>query len=149
MKEHFSIYGDLASVELEGSEVQDNDASEPSNVSARVSFTIRRFAEKAFLHGKTWQGHKLQFKWVASNNSRKESTTSGNISESSNIPSDSSNQPSGGEETPVPEKVPANDADEPKEQVPKEDTDPTEDDKNDPKPDEESNSTSTPSPQLA
>ncbi|KAK6155215.1 hypothetical protein DH2020_009463 [Rehmannia glutinosa] len=73
LEEHFSTYGELSSVELEESEKETNDASVSSNVSARVSFTTRHFAEKAFSHGKSWQGHKLQFMWVPSINSGKES----------------------------------------------------------------------------
>ncbi|XP_047960343.1 zinc finger CCCH domain-containing protein 41-like isoform X2 [Salvia hispanica] len=67
---HFSSYGDLASVVLEESELQEtNDASvSSSNISARISFTTRRSAEKAFSNGKLWQGHKLQFLWLSSVN---------------------------------------------------------------------------------
>ncbi|XP_042025358.1 zinc finger CCCH domain-containing protein 41-like [Salvia splendens] len=81
LEEHFSSYGDLASVVLEESELQEtNDASvSSSNISARISFTTRRSAEKAFSHGKSWQGHKLQFSWLSSVNTGKESDSSGNL----------------------------------------------------------------------
>lgn len=96
MEEHFSPYGDLSSVVLEGSELQEtNDASVSSDVSARVSFTTRRSAERAFLHGKSWQGHKLQFVWFTSINSDKEIGGSGNLPATSNVPSDANVQPSG------------------------------------------------------
>lgn len=93
LEEHFSAYGDLSSVVLEGlSELQEsNDASLSSNVSARVAFTTRRSAEKAFLHGKVWQGHKLQFVWLTS----KEVGISGNPPSASKVVSNTSIQPSG------------------------------------------------------
>ncbi|KAL7140762.1 hypothetical protein ABFS83_08G008500 [Erythranthe nasuta] len=70
LEEHFSTYGDISSVELEESELQgtSNASASSDTSSARVCFTTRRFAEKAFLHGKSWQGHKLQFMWLTSNN---------------------------------------------------------------------------------
>lgn len=69
---------------LEGSELQ-----ETSDVSACVSFTTRRFAERAFLQGKSWQGHKLQFTWLSStNNTGKDVGTSGSHPVASNVPSD-------------------------------------------------------------
>ncbi|KAL6552954.1 hypothetical protein OROGR_006796 [Orobanche gracilis] len=80
LEEHFSAYGELCSVELAESQQDTKDASVSSNVSARVSFTTRPFAEKAFLHGKLWQGHKLQFMWLKSVNSGKEGGGSGNLS---------------------------------------------------------------------
>ncbi|XP_073294051.1 zinc finger CCCH domain-containing protein 41-like isoform X1 [Primulina huaijiensis] len=88
MKEHFSTYGDLSSVELEESKLQKiNDNSVQSDVSALISFTTRRSAERAFLNGKCWQDHNLQFMWLASSNSGREGGSAG-------IPSDSSNTPS-------------------------------------------------------
>ncbi|KAG6392494.1 hypothetical protein SASPL_146716 [Salvia splendens] len=86
LEEHFSSYGDLASVVLEESELQEtNDASvSSSDVSACVSFTTRRSAERAFSHGKSWQGHKLQFSWLTSINTSKEVDKSGNPPATSN-----------------------------------------------------------------
>lgn len=71
---------------LEESEPQEtNDASvSSSDVSARVSFTTRRSAERAFSHGKSWQGHKLQFLWLTSINTSKEVDKSGNPPATSN-----------------------------------------------------------------
>ncbi|KAK4477370.1 hypothetical protein RD792_016591 [Penstemon davidsonii] len=90
LEEHFSTYGDLSSVELEEPEPQETThASVPPNVSACVSFTTRRSAEKAFSHGKCWQGQNLQFMWVTAINSCKESGGSKIPSASSNKPSDS------------------------------------------------------------
>ncbi|KAL1537102.1 zinc finger CCCH domain-containing protein 41-like [Salvia divinorum] len=87
LEEHFSSYGDLASVVLEESELQEtNDASvSTSDVSACVSFTTRRSAERAFSHGKSWQGHKLQFSWLTSVNTGKEVDNSGNPPATSNV----------------------------------------------------------------
>ncbi|KAL3833134.1 hypothetical protein ACJIZ3_007870 [Penstemon smallii] len=90
LEEHFSCYGNLSSVELEESKLQETNLdSVPSDVSARVSFTTRPSAEKAFLHGKCWQGHNLQFTWLKAINSGKEVKISGNPSASSSMPSDS------------------------------------------------------------
>ncbi|XP_058091921.1 zinc finger CCCH domain-containing protein 27 [Magnolia sinica] len=74
LKEHFSSFGDLSTVELEHPEdhASSPTGSKPShNCSARITFTTRRSAERAFQNGKCWQGHNLQFMW---------STTSSNSS---------------------------------------------------------------------
>ncbi|KAF8390472.1 hypothetical protein HHK36_024998 [Tetracentron sinense] len=66
LKEHFSSYNDLFTVELEDSEAHTGTAvSETSeNCSACITFTTRRSAERAFLNGKCWQGHDLEFVWL-------------------------------------------------------------------------------------
>lgn len=70
MKEHFSTYGDLSTVDLVDSESQNvGDDSSASKTSARISFTKRRSAELAFLKGRSWNGHNLSFLWLPSNNS--------------------------------------------------------------------------------
>ncbi|PIN10114.1 hypothetical protein CDL12_17295 [Handroanthus impetiginosus] len=90
LKEHFSTFGDLSSVQLEEPEHQDtNDASATPSVSACISFTTRRSAEKAFLHGKCWEGHNLQFMWVTPNSSVKRSNPPG----ASDTPSDANATP--------------------------------------------------------
>lgn len=83
-------------MKLEQSELQEsNDASLSSNVSARVSFTTRRSAERAFVQGKTWQGHKLEFLWVKSvHNPGKEVESSNNLPAASSGQSDVKSQPS-------------------------------------------------------
>ncbi|KAI3725996.1 hypothetical protein L1987_65793 [Smallanthus sonchifolius] len=65
LKEHFSTYGDLSNVQV--------DDPKTSNVTAQIHFRTRHAAEKAFLGGKTWKGHNLQFVWLNSSNSRKDS----------------------------------------------------------------------------
>ncbi|KAI3784703.1 hypothetical protein L1987_43806 [Smallanthus sonchifolius] len=65
LKEHFSPYGDLSNVLV--------DDPKTSNVTAQIHFRTRHAAEKAFLGGKTWKGHNLQFVWLNSSNSRKDS----------------------------------------------------------------------------
>lgn len=73
LKEHFSTFGDLPSIELEDLEPQDgNNGSESLNISARICFPTRRSAERAFSNGKIWQGQALQFMWLQSSNSTKE-----------------------------------------------------------------------------
>ncbi|KAK9272035.1 hypothetical protein L1049_002404 [Liquidambar formosana] len=71
LKEHFSSYGDLSTVELEDLETGDggNGSEVSKSCSARIAFSTRRSAETAFINGKIWQGHNLQFMWLASNNS--------------------------------------------------------------------------------
>ncbi|KAK1568708.1 hypothetical protein Q3G72_027791 [Acer saccharum] len=78
MKEHFSSFGDLSTVELEDAEVHDGNSvlDTQKNCSARLSFATRRSAERAFMNGKCWQGHNLQFLWLVSSNSNNDS---GNI----------------------------------------------------------------------
>lgn len=68
MKEHFSPYGDLSNVELEDAEACDSSSESETlkDFSARITFTTRRTAEKAFINGKCWQGHNLKFTWLAS-----------------------------------------------------------------------------------
>ncbi|XP_044502345.1 zinc finger CCCH domain-containing protein 41 isoform X2 [Mangifera indica] len=71
LKEHFSSYGDLSAVELEGGELHEgvNGLDSEKNCSARIAFTTRRSAERAFQNGKCWQGHNLQFMWLMSSGS--------------------------------------------------------------------------------
>ncbi|KAE8706261.1 zinc finger family protein [Hibiscus syriacus] len=70
LKEHFLRCGDLFSVELQDLENEDagNTGSEPlKNCSALVTYSTRQSAERAYINGKCWQGHNLQFKWLTSN----------------------------------------------------------------------------------
>ena len=73
MKEHFSPYGDLSKVELDGLDSADgNNDPGTARYSARVYFTTRHSAEKAFSTGKCWNGHNLQFSWLKSSNLSKD-----------------------------------------------------------------------------
>ena len=76
MKEHFSSYGDLSTVELEDMDVSESEASKIC--SACITFTTRRSAERAFVNGKCWQDHNLKFMWLTSSNSRSDSGGSEN-----------------------------------------------------------------------
>lgn len=67
MKEHFSSYGDISNLELEDQQAGESEASK--NCSARITFTTRRSAERAFGDGKCWQGHTLEFMWLTSSDS--------------------------------------------------------------------------------
>lgn len=83
LKEHFQQYGDLSTVEVEEDmEAHDGDSGSQSqtlkNCSVRLNFATRHAAERAFINGKSWEGHKLRFTWL--------------------IPSNSSNNPAGREE---------------------------------------------------
>lgn len=69
LKEHFAVYGDLSSVEFDDVEGNVDETSKaPEKCSVRVIYTTRRAAEKAFTHGKLWQGHNLQLAWVMPSN---------------------------------------------------------------------------------
>lgn len=95
MKEHFSTYGDLTTVDLEGLKSQDADDSGAANSSARISFTRRSSAEVAFLNGKCWKGYNLEFVWVASSNSSKDIVGKENALSSSKGSSDAKVQSAG------------------------------------------------------
>lgn len=100
LKEHFSVYGDLSLVELEDFEPQDTDIeSKASKVSAHISFTTRRSAEKAFLHGKCWQGQNLQFVWLSCSSTSKGNSGKENPCASSTWSSDATAQSAGEVET--------------------------------------------------
>lgn len=68
MKEHFSPYGELSSVELEEVGVHDSSQSE-----ARISFATRQAAERAFINGKCWKDHNLKFMWLTYSSSSNDS----------------------------------------------------------------------------
>ncbi|KAJ9135331.1 hypothetical protein P3X46_032528 [Hevea brasiliensis] len=84
LKEFFSSHGELSAVELEDVDACNTDIDRsqmPKSCSARVTFTTRHSAERAFLNGKCWQGNNLKFTWVTS------STAGSDISVKENIPS--------------------------------------------------------------
>ncbi|KAK4712604.1 hypothetical protein R3W88_007117 [Solanum pinnatisectum] len=93
LKEHFSTFGDLLSVELEDLEPQDcNNGSEVLNTSARISFRSRRSAERAYLNGKCWQDQTLHFMWLQSSNSAKDIGVGENVTPASKQSSDVNGQ---------------------------------------------------------
>ncbi|CAN4079206.1 unnamed protein product [Withania somnifera] len=93
LKEHFSKFGDLPSVELEDLEPQDcNNGSEVQNTSARISFRSRRSAERAYLNGKCWQDQTLHFMWLQSSNSAKDIVVGESVAPASKQPSDANGQ---------------------------------------------------------
>ncbi|XP_077244241.1 zinc finger CCCH domain-containing protein 27-like [Tasmannia lanceolata] len=67
LKEHFSSFGDLSTVELEDADFCAGSVGlkASQNCSAHITFKTRRSAERAFLNGKCWQGHNLQFSWLS------------------------------------------------------------------------------------
>ncbi|KAA8530207.1 hypothetical protein F0562_004916 [Nyssa sinensis] len=91
LKEHFSMYGDLSTIELEDLESSDPEALK--NCSARIFFTTRRSAERAFVNGKCWQGHNLQFMWLTSSSSSNDNGGRENHPSASRGPSDANLQP--------------------------------------------------------
>ncbi|XP_048229581.1 zinc finger CCCH domain-containing protein 41 [Ricinus communis] len=98
LKEHFSSYGDLSTVELEDAEAcDDNDGSEvpKKSCSALLTYATRRSAERAFLNGKCWQGKDLQFMWVTCSTSASDLSGRENISSASKCPIETGVQPAG------------------------------------------------------
>ncbi|KAL8193530.1 hypothetical protein R6Q57_026665 [Mikania cordata] len=69
LKEHFSQFGDLSKVELDDDLEPADSKIDPGNNKyiACVHFTTRHSAEKAYINGKCWNGHNLQFAWLKSN----------------------------------------------------------------------------------
>ncbi|GAB4846716.1 hypothetical protein Ancab_025722 [Ancistrocladus abbreviatus] len=69
LRDHFSSYGELSNVELEGLETQvGHDAAhgpETAGISsARISFATLSAAERAFINGKSWHGKELHLTWL-------------------------------------------------------------------------------------
>lgn len=89
LREHFSSFGDFASVELEDSKSADVDLSDSKSshkYAARVAYTTRHSAERAFLSGRCLQGHTLNFAWLMPSSNSRTSPNSFNDS-SCNSPS--------------------------------------------------------------
>ncbi|KAJ1270719.1 hypothetical protein BS78_06G073500 [Paspalum vaginatum] len=66
LADHFSSFGELSSVVLEDTEAHNHDATlKPSlSCSACVTYTTRQSAEKAFVGGRSCNGHALRFMWL-------------------------------------------------------------------------------------
>ncbi|XP_078428409.1 zinc finger (CCCH-type) family protein / RNA recognition motif (RRM)-containing protein isoform X2 [Wolffia australiana] len=77
LREHFSSFGELAVVELDGS-----SAKLAGSDSALIIFTSRRCAEVAFSSGNSWRGHSLQFSWMAPSTTPKSAPNVGELSTS-------------------------------------------------------------------
>ncbi|KAG6555900.1 hypothetical protein Mapa_002542 [Marchantia paleacea] len=93
LKEHFAMFGELSTVEVEDAEGQKVEGiSKLSEInSVRVSFATRRAAERAYATGRWLQGQNLQLVWVTSTNN---SAGSGGTAGSSSLVT--SRVPSGG-----------------------------------------------------
>lgn len=69
LKEHFALFGDLSSVEVEDAKHQCNESSKISETCViRVTYATRHAAERAFIEGRCWQGKNLQLAWVMTSN---------------------------------------------------------------------------------
>lgn len=65
MKDHFSKFGDLASIVFEGPEENENSGlKEPEKRYICVTFHTRHSAERAYQAGKYCEGCSLKFAWV-------------------------------------------------------------------------------------
>ncbi|XP_057872633.2 zinc finger CCCH domain-containing protein 27 [Cryptomeria japonica] len=69
LKERFSVFGDLSSVEFDDVEGYADEVTKAEKCSVRVAYTTRRAAERAFGHGKSLQGQNLHFVWLMPSNS--------------------------------------------------------------------------------
>lgn len=66
-----------------------------SKNSARIDFATRHPAERAFLNGKCWKGHNMQFVWLTSSSSSKDNSGKENPSSSSKVCTDANGLPAG------------------------------------------------------
>uniref|UniRef100_A0A2P2M2E8 Rrm/rnp domain n=1 Tax=Rhizophora mucronata TaxID=61149 RepID=A0A2P2M2E8_RHIMU len=75
LKDYFSSYGEVSSVELEDVELSDGGGDESEmfrNCSARVTYKTHISAGRAYVEGKCWEGNNMQFVWVISGSSIKD-----------------------------------------------------------------------------
>lgn len=85
-------------MDLEDLELQDSsDESVTSKTSARIYFTTRHSAERAFSQGKCWKGHNMQFIWLTPSNSTKDNGDRENPSSASSKGSSDANCQATGE----------------------------------------------------
>ncbi|MCO5554999.1 hypothetical protein L7F22_008538 [Adiantum nelumboides] len=63
LKQHFQFFGDVVSVELEDFDRQ-GESNFTEKATAKVTFSTRIAAEKAYAQGRWLQGTTLQFNWV-------------------------------------------------------------------------------------
>lgn len=65
LRDHFSHYGVVSSVVLEEPDQAEKEGRTLSeDCSARITFTTRHSAERAYQTGKSWEGNNLKFKWL-------------------------------------------------------------------------------------
>lgn len=84
IKDHFSCYGVITSVVLGDQEtVENKNLDNCENRSAFITFANRQSAEKAYLKGKLWDGHEINFKWV---NATQNLSSSPGAQENSSLP---------------------------------------------------------------
>lgn len=94
LKEHFSAFGDLSKVELDDVAPSDGNNDDGINkYTARVYFTTRHSAEKAFTSGKSLNGHNMQFSWIKSSNNQSPSKGNSDASVSVEISKTDSQKP--------------------------------------------------------
>jgi RNA-binding protein 26 len=84
VREHFAVFGELSSVEVEDVDGHKMGLGQPLNMNnpIRVSYTTRRSAERAMTQGRWFHGQSLNLAWV--------STASTNRSSESSVPSNKS-----------------------------------------------------------
>lgn len=63
LKHHFQFFGEVVSVEIEDSDRQ-GEPNSTEQATAKVTFSTRSAAEKAYGQGRWFQGAPLQFSWV-------------------------------------------------------------------------------------
>lgn len=84
VREHFAVFGELSSVEVEDVDGHKMGLGQPLNMNnpIRVSYTTRRSAERAMTQGRWFHGQSLNLAWA--------STASTNRSSESSVPSNKS-----------------------------------------------------------
>lgn len=67
MREHFALFGELATVKVEDAEGHQLDAGQPltTNSFVRVTYTTRRSAERAMTQGRWFHGQALNLAWAS------------------------------------------------------------------------------------
>lgn len=67
IREHFAVFGELSSVEVEDVECYKADLAQPLNTNSpvRVSYATRRSAERAMAQGRWFHGQSLNLAWVS------------------------------------------------------------------------------------
>lgn len=107
IREHFAVFGELSSVEVEDVENYKADSGQSLNVSSpvRVSYTTRRCAERAMAQGRWFHGQSLNLAWVSISSTNRPPESSA-LANKTVVPEDESHETtSRGDANGVPEEI--------------------------------------------